>query len=51
MTVYAVASTKGGVGKTSTALHLATMLAKQGKTLLIDGGSAGECCEMGGLAT
>ncbi|WP_425522366.1 ParA family protein, partial [Xanthomonas euvesicatoria] len=29
MTVYAVASTKGGVGKTSTALHLATMLAKQ----------------------
>jgi len=37
MTVYAVASTKGGVGKTSTALHLATMLAKQGKTLLIDG--------------
>lgn len=37
MTVYAVASTKGGVGKTSTALHLATMLAKQGNTLLIDG--------------
>lgn len=37
MTVYAVVNTKGGVGKTTTAVHLATMLARTDKTLLIDG--------------
>jgi chromosome partitioning protein len=37
MSIYAVVNTKGGVGKTTTAVHLATMLSKHGRTLLIDG--------------
>jgi chromosome partitioning protein len=35
--IYAVVNTKGGVGKTTMAVHLATMLSRQGKTLMIDG--------------
>jgi chromosome partitioning protein len=35
--IYAVVNTKGGVGKTTMAVHLATMLTRQGKTLMIDG--------------
>ena len=35
--LYAVVNTKGGVGKTTTAVHLATMLARTDRTLLIDG--------------
>jgi chromosome partitioning protein len=35
--IYAVVNTKGGVGKTTTAVPLATMLARTDRTLLIDG--------------
>lgn len=35
--IFACVNTKGGVGKTTMSVHLAVMLARQGKTLLIDG--------------
>lgn len=37
MTVITVLGLKGGVGKTTTSIHLASCLQKSGKTVLIDG--------------
>ena len=50
--IVTIASFKGGVGKTTTAVHLAAYLANQSTTLLIDGDpnrSATRWAERGGL--
>lgn len=41
MTIYAVVNSKGGVGKTTIAVHLATLFAQNSRTLLIDGDPQG----------
>jgi chromosome partitioning protein len=43
--ILTVASFKGGVGKTTTAVHLATYLAEKGSTLLIDGDANRTACK------
>ncbi len=47
--IYAVTNTKGGVGKTTTAIHLATMLARLGDTLLIDSDPQASAAAWAGL--
>jgi chromosome partitioning protein len=37
MKILTITGYKGGVGKSTTAIHLATFLSEQGKTILVDG--------------
>jgi chromosome partitioning protein len=43
--IITIASFKGGVGKTTTAVHLAGYLAKKGSTLLVDGDPNRSCLD------
>ena len=43
--IITIASFKGGVGKTTTAIHLAGYLSKEGSTLLVDGDPNRSCLD------
>lgn len=48
--IITIASFKGGVGKTTTAIHLAGYLARKGSTLLVDGDPNRSCLDWAGAA-
>lgn len=52
MPIIAICSLKGGTGKTTSAIYLATALARQGKTVyILDGDSQGSATEWGDQAS